>query len=730
MRNNSVGWAEPTLPAPAKRMLVALALGLAALPLTADAQDRLKTMPGYEQYQKMSKEIPGSVKLGSLFVTWKDGGKAFEYQQDGKVYRYDISARKAEVVAEAPKDDSTPPGRGAGGRGQRGGGGRGGEGSGGRGGILGVPRGRQAGLATSPDGKFKAFYRDRNLWLSDPTGVFEIQLTTDGSEKNRIKYGTASWVYGEELAQRTAMWWSPDSKKIAYYRFDESQVPDYFLPLNQTALQSKMDVEAYPKAGAPNPLVELFVYDVYAKKTVKVDVRDGKPFDNDVIGHYVYHVSWSPDGKELHFFRTNRRQNVMEFAAADPETGKCRVVVREEWPASWVANHPPMQYLKDNQRFVWTSERSGWRNLYLYDLTGRQRATLTDHPFEVANVVRIDEDSGLLYYLARSGDNPMKLQLHRIGLDGKGDRRLTDPAFNHTIDIASDGAHFIDVAQTHDTPPVTRLLDAEGNLVDELAKSDLTKFDKLGLKRVELLKFKAADGETELYGMLHRPSNFDPDKKYPLLVTVYAGPNTNGARETFTTPNPLTEYGFLVASFDSRSAGGRGKRFLDAIYGKLGGPEIDDQAAGVRSLWDRPCVAKDRVGIFGSSYGGTASALCLLRHPDVFRAASASSPVTDFRLYDSIYTERYMGLPHENKAGYDAGSAMTHAEKLKGRLMLYYGTADNNVHPSNTLQLIRALQRAGKSFEVQVGPDLGHSAIPQPRMMEFFIENLKASGNS
>jgi dipeptidyl-peptidase-4 len=717
---------------PAKRMLVALALGLAALPLTADAQDRLKTMPGYEQYQKMSKEIPGSVQLGALFVTWKDGGKAFEYKKDGKVYRYDISGRKAEVIAEAPKDDAQPPGRGGvGGRGQRGGGGgRGGDGGGGRGGIAGVLRGRQAASAPSPDGKFKAFYRDRNLWLSDPTGVLEIQLTTDGSEKNRIKYGTASWVYGEELAQRTAMWWSPDSKRIAYYRFDESQVPDYFLPLNQTALQSKMDVEAYPKAGAPNPLVELFVYDVYAKKTVKVDVRDGKPFDNDAIGHYVYHVSWSPDGKELHFFRTNRRQNVMEFAACDPETGKCRVVVREEWPPSWVANHPPMQYLKDNQRFVWTSERTGWRNLYLYDLTGRQLATLTDHPFEVANIVRIDEDAGLLYYMARSGDNPMKLQMHRVGLDGKGDRRLTDPAFNHTIDLSSDGVYFIDVAQTHDIPPVTRLLDVEGNLVDELAKSDLTKFDKLGLKRVELLKFNAADGETELFGMLHRPSNFDPEKKYPLLVTVYAGPNTNGARETFATPNPLTEYGFLVASFDSRSAGGRGKRFLDAIYGKLGGPEIDDQAAGVRSLWDRPYVDKNRVGIFGSSYGGTSSALCLLRHPDVFRAASASSPVTDFRLYDSIYTERYMGLPQENKAGYDAGSAMTHAEKLKGRLMLYYGTADNNVHPSNTLQLIRALQRAGKSFEIQVGPDLGHSAIPQPRMMEFFIENLKASGNS
>jgi dipeptidyl-peptidase-4 len=294
----------------------------------------------------------------------------------------------------------------------------------------------------------------------------------------------------------------------------------------------------------------------------------------------------------------------------------------------------------------------------------------------------------------------------------------------HTVNLSPDSKYFIDVIQTHDTPPVTRLVDAEGTVLAELAKSDTTKFDQLGLKRVELFTFKAADGETDLYGLLHRPSNFDPDKKYPLLVTVYAGPNTNAARETFMLPNALTEYGFLVASFDSRSAGGRGKRFLDAIYQKLGVTEIDDQAAGVKALAERPYVDKNRVGIFGSSYGGYASALCLLRYPDVFQAACASSPVTDYRHYDSIYTERYMWIPQENKAGYDAGSAMTYADKLKGRLMLYYGTADNNVHPSNTMQLVRALQRAGKSFEVQVGPDQGHSGINQPRMMEFFIENL------
>jgi dipeptidyl-peptidase 4 len=682
-------------------------------PTNTSAQDRLKTMPGYEQYQKMSREIPGSVKLGALSVVWKDGGHAFEYRKDGKAYRYTIATRTAAEVATSGENNPPPPGT-LGGRRRE---------------ADGVERGRQYNSSLSPNEKLKAFYRDRNLWMSDAQGGAETAVTTDGNEKTRVKYGSASWVYGEELDQNTAMWWSPDSKKIAFYRFDESAVTDYFLQLDQTKLQSKMDIEAYPKAGAPNPIADLFIYDLDTKKTVRLDVRDGKPFDNSVIGHYAYNVSWSPDGSELLCNRTNRRQNVMELTACNPETGKCRVVLREEWLPSWTENSPARRFLKDGKRFIWASERTGWRNFYLYDLSGKLLATLTNHPFEVfASIVRVDEEAGTLYYMARSGDNHMKLQLHRVGLDGKGDKRLTDPAFHHTVDIAPDGKHFIDTAQTHDSPPATRLVDAEGRVVEELAKSDATKFDQLGLKRVELIKYKAADGGADLYGLLHFPSNFDPNKKYPLLVSVYAGPATNGARETFTLPNSITEYGFLVATLDSRSAGGRGKKFLDAIYMKLGVVEMDDQAAGVKSLWNRPYVDKNRVGIFGTSYGGYASAMCLLRHPDVFQAASASSAVTSWHHYDTIYTERYMWTPQENKEGYDAGNAMSHVDKLKGRLMIYYGTADNNVHPNNSMQFIQALQRAGKSFEVQVGPDVGHSGIRQDRMMEFFIENLALNG--
>ncbi|HPK72826.1 MAG TPA: prolyl oligopeptidase family serine peptidase, partial [Vicinamibacterales bacterium] len=379
---------------------------------------------------------------------------------------------------------------------------------------------------------------------------------------------------------------------------------------------------------------------------------------------------------------------------------------------------------------------------------GRLITPLTRYTtFEAANLVKLDEDAQVVFLMARDGDNFLKLQLHRVGLDGRTDVRLTDPAFHHTVGsclpggggrgggppaggpaacgISADSTLAVDVYQTHDTPPALRVIDAvTGRVVSELAASDTTKFAALGLRKAEMFTYLAADGKTLLRGLVSFPSNFDPSAKYPALAAVYGGPASAAARETFVPPNALCEFGFLVLTLDTRAVPGMGKRALDAIYLKLGQVEIDDMAEGVKALWNRPYFDRDRVGIFGTSYGGYASAMALLRHPDVFRAASASSAVTSWLHYDSIYTERYMWIPQENQAGYDAGSAMSFAGGLDGRLLVYYGTADNNVHPTNAMQLIQALQRAGKSFEVQVGPDAGHSGVNPQRMMEFFIQNL------
>ena len=687
---------------------IAMLLGLwLALVSPAPAQDRLKTLPNYERFASRSREIPGSVKLGTGTATWRDGGKSLDFRRDGKTTRYDLVNHRSEVVTPDWESASggRPPGRGSG--------------------RVGPERGRQYDSAPSPDGSLKAFHRDRNLWVSDPKGLVELQLTHDGNSSTRVKNAQASWVYGEELDQNTAFWWSPDGTKIAFYRFDESKVADYFLQLDQTRVQDRLDVEPYPKSGQPNPVADLLVYDLKARTTVKLDVRDGRAGDDPEVGHYVYNVRWSPDGNLILFHRTNRRQNVLELAAADPATGKVRVVVRDEWLPSWVTNNPETRFLADGHRFLRATTRNGWKNYDLHDLAdGKLVSTITRNEFDADRIVRVDEEAKIVDYLAHDGDNPMKLQLHRVNLDGSGDRRLTDPALHHTVDVAPDGRHFVDVIQTHDTPPVTRVVDADGKVVETLAESNAEKFAALGLQKVELFRFHAGDGQTELYGLLHKPSDFDQNRRYPVLVSVYAGPETNGARETFTTPNPLTELGYLVVSLDSRSAAGRGKAFLDAIYLKFGQTEIDDQAAGVRALRDRPYVDPNRVGIFGTSYGGYASILALLRHPDTFQAACASSSVTDYRHYDTIYTERYMRTPAENPADYDAGSAVKLADKLRGRLMLFYGTADNNVHPSNTLQLVQALQRAGKSFDLQVGPDAGHASISRDRMMEFFADAL------
>lgn len=671
---------------------------LALLPLAAYAQDQLQNMPRYDRYEKLRREIGGSVSRGDVNARWSADSTSFTYQKAGKQVRFDV---KTKTEGEDKGNVEDAPARGPRGR-QRGN----------------PARGRQFDTAFTADGKMKAVCRDRNVFISDADGKNEIQLTTDGSVENRQKNGTASWVYGEELGQREAMWWSPDGKKLAYYHFDETKVPDYFLQMEQVNVQDKLDTEAYPKAGAPNPVVDVYIYDLDTKKTTHVDAH----FGDASLGEYVYAVKWSKDGKELWFNRTNRKQNTLEWVACDPATGSCRTLYREENPSGWVDNDINITWLDGDKQFLMISERSGFRNLYLYNSDVKLVRPITQHDFEVQSVVKTDGKN--IWYMARDGDTPYKLQLHRVGMDGKNDKRLTDPSLSHRVEISPDGKWFTDVAESLSTAPRTTLRDGEGKEIKVLADSDLSKFDSLHLKKAEQFTFTAADGKTKCYGYLEFPSDFDPSKQYPLLVSVYGGPESGMGQERFQTPNAVTELGFLHAWIDGRGTSARGRAFRQSVYEQLGVVEIDDQAAGVKELAKRPYVDGARVGIYGTSYGGYASVMCLLRHPEAFAAASASSPVTDWKNYDSIYTERYMWIPQENVTGYTNGSAMTYAKNLDGRLLLYWGTADNNVHPSNSLQLVQQLARLGRSFDISVGPDAGHSGVNSTKMWEFFVENL------
>ena len=522
-----------------------------------------------------------------------------------------------------------------------------------------VARGRQRECVISPDGKQKAFYRARNFWVANVDGTGERQVTTDGDEKKRIKSGTGSWVYGEELGQTTAIWWSPDSSKVATYRFDESKVKDYYIQMDQTQVTGQVDIEAYPKSGADNPVPEVLLYDVAAKKITTIDVRDGKPFTNDVVGHYVYNVGWSPDGTELTMNRTNRRQQIMEFVACSPATTKCRVIVREESKTGWVDNRPQLRLLEDKKRFIWESERNGWTNYYLYDFSGK-----LIHPITRNYDLRVRRDRKS----RRSGGRDVlhrarRRQPHEDAAAPGGPRRAQRRAA-HGSEVHAHGERFagqqVSRRRLSDARPAAG--DAArstptGRCWRSSPRATSRSSTTLGLKKVEMFTYKAADGQTTLYGTIAFPSNFDPSKKYPTLVPVYGGPasGSNVPTENFATPNPSTEYGFLVVNVMSRAAPGMGRKTLDSIYMKLGQTEMDDMAEGVKALWSRPYFDKGRVGIHGSSYGGYTSAMQILKHPDVFTAASAGSPVTSWDHYDTIYTERYMWIPQENEAGYVGG---------------------------------------------------------------------------
>jgi dipeptidyl-peptidase-4 len=688
-----------------------------ALGIGAHSQDRLPSAPGYEAYKAMdqqAREARRAMMQGSPNgFTWTADGNGLLFSKDGKQVKLDLVSGKS---GDPGPDDKASPDAGTN-RGRRF---RGGPG-----------RGRQFASEDSPDGKLRAFYKDRNLWISDATANKNIiQVTTEGSVPSRIKFGTASWVYGEELDQVTAFWWSPDSKQIAFYKFDESKVPDYVTLANQVEVQDTQNLEAYPKAGGINPVADLYIYNLQSKKTIRVDTRDGKLFDNDVVGYYVYDVRWTADSSELLYNRTDRRQKLMEIAAADPASGKSRVVVRESNPDGYTENLPGVTFLKDGKRFLLVSSRSGWKNYYLYDLTGKLLNQVTANTNDAGEIVRLDEQAARLFYMARDGDNAMKTQLHVVGLDGRGDRRLTDPSLMHSINLSPDGKYFVDTAEAHDKAPMVSVIDNSGKTLATLFKPDARQMDAARFPPAELIICKAADGKTDLYGILHKPAGFDPTKKYPLLVSVYGGPTITTVSERYSGPNALTSLGFLTASFDNRGTPGRGREFEQATYKKLGVVDIDDQAACVQYLEKRGYVDTKRVGIYGTSYGGYASAMGLLRHPEVYTAACAQSAVTNWRNYDTVYTERYMSLPQDNASGYDAGAAVTYVQNLKGKLMLYFGTADDNVHPSNSLQLIAALQGARKGFEVQVGPDAGHSALSHDRMLEFFLDAFGMWGSS
>jgi len=684
----------------------------------AHSQPTFKELPGYERYREiagLSGALNGVGRVSQ--IQWSDDGGSVKYTVAGARKSIDLKsfivsdsdqpatpAESTEVRRGPRRSNGQPP----------------------------VGRAQQRTTATSPDGKWKAVYADFNITLestsqlgstaqleSTESEADKIRVTQDGVD--RLRFGTGCWVYGEELNQSEAMWWSPDSSKLAYYEIDETEMLDYHLTLDNTANYTKLQSVRYPKAGDPNPKVSLWIYDLETKIAKKIAI-DGEP------SQYLYAIRFSPEGSELLVNRTNRRQDVLNVLAVNTRTLNVRTVLTER-QSTWQENRPFVQFLEDNQRFVWGTEANGWKHFRLRHLDGRMLNPIsTVGEYACSSITRIDEKAGLVYFTAFSDAVPYNAQLHRAKLDGSDPVRMTSSSLNHTsFDISPDHRFVIATREQIDIPPSTVLYGEDGKELAILAAGNRDVAEKAKLSPAELFSFLSDDGKTIIYGTLHKPSNFDPNRKYPLVVDVYGGPESVGISTRYSAANPICEFGYLVAKIGNRGTTGRGKAFESATYLKLGGPDLDDQAAGVKSLRTRPYVDGSRVGIYGHSYGGYMSALALLRYPDVFQVAVAGAPVTDFRNYDTVYTERYMQTPAENVAGYDFGSCSKIANRLTGKLLLVHGLIDDNVHPSNTWQLAKALNDADKRFQMMIYPEFQHGvgSTYSSIRWEFFHQHLK-----
>ena len=571
-----------------------------------------------------------------------------------------------------------------------------------------VPVSRQSGWQLfakfSPDGSKVGFVRDNNLFVTDLATGTETQLTRDGSDN--IINGTTDWVYEEELDLRDAWRWSPDGKRIAFWRFDQSPVALFTMldPLGQYPVPVAL---RYPKAGTANSRVRVGVIDLADGATRWFDVGGS---DQD----YLARMDWIPGTQRVVIQRMNRHQNRIDVLVGDAATGQTRALFTES-DSAWVDVDNDMTWLKGGSQFLWSSERDGFHHLYLYDAAGAVVRQVTRGPWDVHTLYGVDEANGWVYFAA-SVESPMQRHVYRIRLSGRDMAKLGDEAGTHSADFSPDFSLFVGSYSAMGKPPVYRLVEADGTVLRVLEGNESARaaVDALGLPRPEFVQIPAADGVTKLNAYVMRPRPGSATGRHPVLMYVYGGPGSQTVTDAwggsrYLWHQLLAQKGYVVVSVDNRGTGARGRDFKKATYLNLGRLETDDQIAAARYLGTLSYVDPARIGIWGWSYGGYMSALSLGRGGDVFRAAVSVAPVTDWKLYDTIYTERFMRTPQENPNGYRDGSPLHHTAGMRGDLLLVHGTGDDNVHDQNTLQLMQALIEEGKQFDLMLYPNRTHS---------------------
>ncbi|MBL7472996.1 S9 family peptidase [Robertkochia sediminum] len=555
--------------------------------------------------------------------------------------------------------------------------------------------------AFSPAGDKVAYVYENNIYVKDLTGGETTQVTNDG-EKNAIINGITDWVYEEEFAFVRAFEWSADGSEIAFIRFDETEVPEFSMDVFGQSLYPGQSVFKYPKAGEKNSEVSLHVYALSSGATKQIDLGDA---------YYIPRIQWTPDADVLSVQVLNRHQNDLKLYLYNSDAGKLDLVLHETDKA-YVDITDNLTFLEDNS-FIWTSEADGYNHIYHYDKNGKLKKQVTQGPWEVTAYYGYDPKSKRIYYQSVENGS-VNRDIYSVKLNGKGKKRLSAEEGTHNATFSADFTYYINTFSSADTPYRYTLNDAKnGEVIKEIVNNDQLKkaLANYDMSEKEFSTLEVNGNELNMW--MIKPADFDPSKQYPLLMYQYSGPGSQSVANRWNSANDywyhmLAQKGYVVACVDGRGTGFKGADFKKVTYRELGKYEVEDQIEAARKLGALPYIDAERMGIWGWSYGGFMSSNALFKGNDVFSMAIAVAPVTSWRFYDTVYTERYMRTPQENASGYDDNSPINFVDQLEGDFLLVHGTADDNVHVQNTMRMVEALVQANKQFDWAIYPDKNH----------------------
>ncbi len=587
----------------------------------------------------------------------------------------------------------------------------------------------------SPDASKIAYTYDNNLFYQELNTGKHTQITFDGSW-NSIINGSTDWVYEEELSLVKAFEWAPDNRHIAFLRFDESKVREFSMAMYGDLYPEQYTFK-YPKAGEANSEVSVHIFSLESGKSTLADVGT----DTD---QYIARMRWTEDG-QLALMRLNRLQNSLDVLLVDASTGKSHVLLNEkndtyqEVQVYHQSHADRWTFLKNTQDFLWTSDRSGYNHIYMFGRDGKMKSQITTGDFDVMDIVAVDEENESIYFVS-SEKSPLERHLYTIGFNGKKKKCLTEEKGTHQITFSSARNYFVDAYSSAADPGRTVLRNNKGKEVKEIANNERLRkqMENLAIKAPEFFKFKTSEN-VSLNGWMIKPADFDASKKYPVLMFCYGGPASQTVTDEWGSGRPfnyfwyqmLAQQGYIIVSVDNRGTGARGSEFLKSTYADLGRLETIDQIEAGKYLQKQNYVDAGRIGIWGWSYGGYLTSLCMTKGDGLFKAGIAVAPVTNWRFYDTIYTERFLKRPQENAAGYDQNSPINFAKDLQGEYLLVHGTADDNVHYQNSIEWVNALVNANKQFDMFFYPNKNHGIFGgvtryhlYKKMTDFITENL------